>query len=153
MQFGIANLDDPGVGQLLEFHHKEMLAGSPPGTAYAFDLERLRSADISLFTARGDSILLAVAALRSHKGFAEIKSMRAAPAAVGKGAGKGLLAFILNEARDAGYGMIKLETGISEVFEPANGLYRAFGFAECEPFGGYEDNGHNRFYELKLTAN
>ncbi len=152
MHFGETSLADESILKLLEYHHADMQVVSPPGTAYAFDIERLNAPDIRLFGAWEEGALLAVGALRSHKDFAEIKSMRAAREAAGRGAGKGLLAYMLEIARADGFHTVKLETGINPAFDAANGLYRSFGFAETEPFAGYQDNGDNRFYALSLSA-
>ena len=150
MHLAQASVDDPTIARLLEFHHRNMLEVSPPGTAYAFDLDRMRSDDIRIFGAWDDGQLLAVGALRTHAEFAEIKSMRTLPEQGGKGIGKALLELLLKEARNLGFDLVKLETGISAPFEPATRLYRAAGFSEIGPFAGYTDNGDNRFYELKL---
>ncbi|MEL6877729.1 MAG: GNAT family N-acetyltransferase [Pseudomonadota bacterium] len=150
MDYRITSIEDPDVAAILEYHHKDMLAVSPPGTAYAFDIERLNAPDIAVFGAWDGDALLGVGALRSHSDYAEIKSMRVLPQAKGKGLGKGLLELLLSAARDAGFKTMKLETGISAPFNAANGLYTSFGFTETDPFAGYEDNGDNRFYELSL---
>lgn len=147
MRFGEASIDDPAVVDALEYHHRNMLEMSPPGTAYAFDLERMRAADIRVYGAWEGECLQAIGALRLHSDYAEIKSMRALPGFGGKGLGKALLEYLIDVARCLGFRTIRLETGISAPFEPANRLYQGFGFTEIGPFAGYEDHGDNRFYE------
>lgn len=150
MRYAQASLDDPAVVSLLEYHHRDMFEVSPPGTAYAFDLKRLREPDICIFGAWDGEQLQAVGALRSHDDYAEIKSMRTLPEFGGKGLGRGLLTHLLDAAREAGFQTVRLETGISAPFTPANRLYQKFGFTEIGPFAGYQDNGDNRFYEKRL---
>jgi putative acetyltransferase len=67
----------------------------------------------------------------------ELKSMRAAPAFRGKGAGEAILLHLLQEARAQGLNWLGLETGRPEPFQPAGNLYRKHGFRECDAFGEY----------------
>ena len=150
MEFRRAKVDDPAVVALLLHHHREMLANSPPGTAYVFDIQRLAAPDIELVGGWRSDGLVAAGALRHHNGFGEIKSMRIKPEAVGTGAGKVLLQELINRAKYAGHDQVKLETGSGDIFEPANGLYRSFGFEPCAPFAGYAPSEFNRFYSLRL---
>jgi len=150
MRFAQASIDDPAVVSLLEYHHRDMFEVSPPGTAYAFDVDRMRGPDIRVYGAWDGEQLVAIGALRSHDNYIEIKSMRSLPEYGGRGIGKALLEHLLAAARNDGFELVRLETGISAPFKPANRLYQAFGFKEIEPFAGYEDHGDNRFYEKQL---
>jgi putative acetyltransferase len=82
-------------------------------------------------------------------GYGEVKRMYVAPAARGQGLGRQMLAAI--EARAAGEGLelLRLETGIRQA--EALGLYRASGYADCEPFGSYLADPLSVFMEKRLT--
>jgi GNAT superfamily N-acetyltransferase len=70
--------------------------------------------------------LLGCVALKQHSAdMGEIKSMRTAPEARGKGVGRALLQFLLAEARQSGMSKLYLETGSMDFFLPARTLYQA----------------------------
>ncbi|WP_374407949.1 GNAT family N-acetyltransferase [Pelagerythrobacter sp.] len=140
MGYAIAR-ESPGqddVLALLRLHLEEMHGWSPPGTVHALPVERLRDPAVAFFTAREGSTLAAIGALKeldAERG--ELKSMRAAPAYRGRGAGEAILLHLIAEARGRGYRWIGLETGRPAPFAPAARLYAKHGFAECPPFGDY----------------
>jgi putative acetyltransferase len=67
--------------------------------------------------------------------FAEVKRMYTRPAARGRGVAKALLQRIDDEARAAGKGVLRLETGPYQ--REAIGLYQRVGFSLCPAFGAY----------------
>lgn len=150
MQIRRTDLSEPEVVELLELHHGEMVAGSPPGTCHVLDLSGLRAPGIEVFAAWEEERLLSIGALKSHDGFAEIKSMRAHPKARGTGAGKAMLTHLIDRARELGFAEVKLETGSGELFEAAVGLYRSFGFKACGNFAGYTSGQFNKLYSLAI---
>jgi putative acetyltransferase len=80
----------------------------------------------------------------------EVKSMRTAPEALGRGVGSAVLAHIVGEARRRGYTRLSLETGSTEPFAAALRLYERDGFVPCGPFGDYQDTPFTRFFTRKL---
>lgn len=132
------DLDGDQIAALLRLHLDEMHQWSPPESVHAMPIERLREADVTFFTAWDHDRLAACGALKQLDGrHGELKSMRADPAWRGKGAGKAILLYLLDEARRRGYARVSLETGRPDAFLPARRLYLAHGFAECPPFGSY----------------
>lgn len=71
--------------------------------------------------------------------------MRTADAYLRKGVARQLLEHILEQARQAGYRRVSLETGSMEAFAPARKLYAGFGFTYCDPFAGYVEDRHSVF--------
>jgi putative acetyltransferase len=132
------DLTSTDVAALLELHLAEMHQWSPACKVHAMPLERLREPDVTFYSAWAGGELAAVGALKElAPGRGELKSMRAAPAYRGKGAGKAILAHLMAEARRRGYHWLGLETGRPEPFVPARQLYEQHGFAECPAFGDY----------------
>jgi putative acetyltransferase len=80
----------------------------------------------------------------------ELKSMRTAPAARGRGIGARIVDHVLTDARARAIARISLETGSVEFFAAAHALYTKFGFAPCAPFGTYRNDPHSRFMTLAL---
>lgn len=145
------DLVSPVVHGLLEEHLRDMRAWSPPGSVHALDLDALRAPDMTFWTVWEGEALLGCGALREHSPeHGEIKSMRAASAHRGKGAGKAMLMHIIREAHGRGYVRLSLETGSAEPFAPSRMLYAGFGFRECPPFADYVEDPHSVFMTLAL---
>jgi putative acetyltransferase len=146
-------LDDPQVIGLLEVHAGGMLANSPPGTCHFLDLSKLKTPDITFLSAWEGETLLGIGAVKQLEGTTgEIKSMRTAEAALGRGVGTAILRHIIGLARERGYAVLKLETGTGEAFDAAHALYARHGFAPCPPFADYEATDFNRFFALPLNS-
>ncbi|WP_445154246.1 GNAT family N-acetyltransferase [Arthrobacter sp. Hor0625] len=137
--------DDPArtdVLGLLGEHLADMFATSPAESVHALDPAALAGPDITFWTARpaphGSGQLLGCGALKElDPGSGEIKSMRTAQHARGRGVAALLLERILAEARARGYRRVFLETGSQDYFAPARRLYARHGFTVCPPFGTY----------------
>jgi putative acetyltransferase len=67
--------------------------------------------------------------------FAEVKRMYVRDMARGRGLARALLARIEKEARDAGFSLLRLETGIRQI--AALQFYKRAGFRICTAFGAY----------------
>ena len=132
------DLTSPEVLALLQFHLDEMHRWSPACKVHAMPAERLRAPDVAFFSAWDGDTLAAVGALKDlGDGRGELKSMRAAPAYRGKGAGRATLDHLIAQARNGGMTWLGLETGRPAEFAPAQALYAANGFTECPAFGDY----------------
>ena len=152
--------DDPAradVHQLLSEHLADMFATSPAESVHALDHSALSAPSITFWTARQDGKLLGCGALKlldppggpSRHG--EIKSMRTASDARGRGVATLMLRHILDDARARGLVRVYLETGTEDYFAPARRLYTRHGFTECPPFAGYVLDPNSVFMELRLA--
>lgn len=132
------DLTGAAILALLDAHLVEMRAFSPACSVHAMPAERLREPDVTFWSIwDGDQLAGCGALKRLDDGHGEIKSMRAAPAYRGKGAGAAMLRHIVAEAEHRGYSRLSLETGRAPVFEAAIALYRLHGFSECAAFADY----------------
>jgi putative acetyltransferase len=144
-------LDQDDVRALLEQHFTEMRAGSPPSACHVLPVDGLKVPEIRFFALRENGVLLGCGALkRLEPGHGEIKSMRTADAALGRGVGKALLDHIVDTAKAEGMTRLSLETGSTEQFAAANRLYEREGFERCGPFGGYTDTPFTRFFTREI---
>jgi len=151
MQLEIDDLTRPAVHALLNEHLHNMYELSPPESVHALDLTRLRSPDITFWTAWDGSLLLGCGALKElDAAHGEVKSMRTLKAHRRKGAGRAVLAHIIDIARSRGYLRLSLETGAMQAFVPAQKLYESFGFSYCGPFGDYKEDPNSVFMSLCL---
>lgn len=146
-----ADLDDPRVLGLLEQHVEAARADVPLSSDHTLEAGALREPGIDIWAYWSANDLLGFAALKELAlGHGEIKSMHVAEAKRRTGVGTALLRHIIAEARRRGMKRLSLETGSAEKYNPARALYRAHGFSECGPFGGYAPDPHNVFMSLDL---
>lgn len=139
------------ITALLEYHLAEMHRNSPPGSVFAFDIDRLRSDDVTFWSVWRDDALLGCGAMKAlDTTSGEIKSMRTAPDCRRQGAAAALLDHMIDVANARGYKHLCLETGSGAAFEPALALYRKRGFANGPAFGDYTPSAFNQFLHLTL---
>lgn len=145
------DLTGADIAELLCLHLDQMRSWSPPESVHALPIARLRQADVTFYAAWDGQRLAACGAIKQlddHHG--ELKSMRAAPAYRGRGAGKAMLLHLLAVARDRGYARVSLETGKPDMCLPARRLYESFGFAKCPPFVDYVEDQFSLCMTLEL---
>jgi putative acetyltransferase len=141
----------PDVTALLDEHLADMHDTSPPESVHALGHAALADSTITFVTAREDGELLGCGALKQLTAdHAEIKSMRTAGAARGRGVATAVLGWLLADARDRGLARVSLETGTQDYFAAAHRLYLRHGFVDCEPFGDYVLDPNSRFLTLAL---
>ncbi|WP_395795265.1 GNAT family N-acetyltransferase [Aquimonas sp.] len=149
-------LDDPSrpdVFALLDEHLRNMRELSPPESVHALDVSGLKRAEVSFWSVREGDTLLGCGALKQlDPQHGELKSMRTPQALRRRGAGRAMLAHLIEEARRRGYTRLSLETGSMEAFRPAWQLYSSFGFSYCGPFGEYREDPNSVFMTLDLAA-
>jgi putative acetyltransferase len=149
-----AEPDDPrraDVVALLTEHLADMHATSPAESVHALDPDGLVARDVAFRTVRENGVLLGCGALAPlDVAGGEVKSMRTAGAARGRGVATVVLAALLEEARSRGYRTVLLETGTEGFFAPARRLYERHGFEPCAPFGSYREDPHSAYYALDL---
>jgi putative acetyltransferase len=152
MNIKIDDLQHPAIHALLNEHLQNMYELSPPESVHALDLTKLRAPDITFWSAWENDLLLGCGALKElDQKHGEIKSMRTPLAHRRRGAGRAILAHIIEVAKERGYERLSLETGTSEAFKPAQKLYENFGFTCCGPFGDYKEDPHSVFMTLQLA--
>jgi putative acetyltransferase len=151
MKIEIDDLTRPAIHALLNEHLQSMYELSPPESVHALDLEKLRKPDITFWSAWDGPDLLGCGALKELDDLhGEVKSMRTPAALRRRGAGRAILAHIIEVARSRDYARLSLETGSMEAFRPAWTLYESFGFARCGPFAGYLEDPNSVFMTLRL---
>ena len=149
--FHEGELDRPDVRALLALHFDSMRGASPPEACHVLEAAGLAARDISFWSLREDGRLLGVGALKAlAPDHGEVKSMRTAPHALGRGVGRAMLHHLVAKARARGFRRLSLETGSSAEFAAALRLYDSEGFVPCGPFGGYCDTPFTRFFTRSL---
>jgi putative acetyltransferase len=118
----LADLADAEVRDLIAYHQRAMVEGSPPGHSFALDLTGLQAADVTLWAAHVETRVAAIGALKR-----------------------------LDDARGEGLRVLSLETGSGPAFEPALALYRRRGFVNGEAFADYALTDFNQCLHLHLA--
>ena len=151
MKIKIDDLQHPAIHALLNEHLQNMYELTPPESVHALNLEKLRAPDITFWTVWENDLLLGCGALKElDRKHGEVKSMRTPLAHRRKGAGRAILAYIIEVAKGREYERLSLETGSQEAFKPARKLYESFGFTYCGPFGDYTEDPNSVFMTLLL---
>jgi putative acetyltransferase len=145
------DLQGDEIRALLELHMQHMLDSSPEGSTHFLDIDGLRRPDVTFWSIWDGEQLAGCGALREiDPGHGELKSMRTAPEHLGRGVGRTLLTFIVEQARARRYQRVSLETGSAPAFDAALYLYASFGFEPCGPFADYVEDPFSRFFTLAL---
>ncbi len=151
MEIQVDNLNGPEIAALLQEHLQNMTLHSPPESVHALDLEKLRSPEITFWSAWQNDELLGCCAIKQlDSKHGEIKSMRTASAHLRKGVAARLMRHLLQEAASRRYERLSLETGSTAAFAPAQKLYASFGFEFCDPFADYVEDPYSVFMTRKL---
>ncbi len=153
MRIEIDDLSRSEIHELLNEHLQHMRTISPPESVHALDLQRLRSPQITFWSAWEDQLLVGCGALKElDPTHGEIKSMRTPNARRRSGAGRAILNHIIEQAQQRGYKRLSLETGSMDAFLPAQRLYASFGFDYCGPFADYVEDPHSVFMTKDMAV-
>ena len=106
-----------------------------PEQRHGLALNAIFTPDIRFFLARLNGVAVGCGGVAFFADFAEVKRMYVRDVARGRGVARVLLARIEGEARNAGFVLLKLETGVRQV--AALRFYERTGFQPCAAFGAY----------------
>lgn len=107
----------------------------PPEQRHGLSLEAIFQPHVRFFVARAAEAPVGCGGVALFDGFAEVKRMYVRAAARGRGVADALLLRIEDEARAAGRGLLRLETGDQQ--HAAMRFYERAGFRRCGAFGAY----------------
>jgi putative acetyltransferase len=126
-----------------------------PEQQHGLTLEALFEPHIRFFLARLNGAAIGCGGIGLFDDFAEVKRMYVRETMRGRGVAQALLTRIETEARAAGFGLLRLETGERQV--AALRFYARAGFQLCAAFGDYtamppEAIATSLFMEKRLTS-
>lgn len=151
MRIEVDDLTRPAIHALLQEHLQNMHTLSPPESVHALNLDKLKAPGITFWSAWDEHVLVGVGALKELDAMhGEVKSMRTPENLRRRGAGRAILAHIMEVARRRCYRRLSLETGSQAAFEPARRLYESFGFRYCGPFADYVVDPSSVFMTIDL---
>lgn len=109
----------------------------------------LRDPGFTFLIARIDGAAAGCGALRAlGPRSGELKRMFVMPGFRGRGIARLLLGALESRARELGYAIVRLETGIGQ--PEAIGLYKSAGYREIAAFGEYAGDPYSVFFEKEL---
>jgi putative acetyltransferase len=97
--------------------------------------EQLFDGKVKFFAARVDGVAVGCGGVAFYDGFAEVKRMFTQPTARRQGVAAAVLRQLEAEAKEAGYAVLRLETGVYQA--EAIAFYVRAGFEQCSAFGEY----------------
>jgi putative acetyltransferase len=110
-----------------------------PEQRHGLALDAIFTPDVRFFLAHSNGVAVGCGGVAFFADFAEVKRMYVRDVARGRGVAQALLARIEREARDAGFFLLRLETGMRQV--AALRFYERAGFQPCAAFGAYATMG------------
>lgn len=113
----------------------ELSVGYEPHQRHALSLDALFKPEVRFFAAYRDGAAVGCGGVAFLGDFAELKRMYCRPAVRGQGVAPALLTQIETTARDAGFTILRLETGVHQ--HAAIRFYERSGFRARGPFGAY----------------
>jgi len=123
----------------------------PPQSRHGLNLEALRAGNVRFAIARDESGQAhGCGAVVFKDGFAELKRMYTRPSSRGLGVGAAVIAFLEQQARDMGYTVLRLETGVKQA--AALSFYEGLGYARRDAFMGYKPDPLSIFMEKRLAG-
>ena len=106
-----------------------------PEQHHYLPFDELFEDNVRFFAARADGVAVGCGGVGLYDGYAEVKRMFTRPTVRRQGVASALLRRLEQEAKDAGYSLLRLETGVYQ--SEAIGFYERAGFERCEAFGDY----------------
>jgi putative acetyltransferase len=123
------------VRQLLAELNDALSGPYLPEQHHYLPVEQLFGDDVRFFAARADGVAVGCGGVAFYDGFAEVKRMYTRPTARRQGVAAAILRRLEEEARSAGYSILRLETGVYQA--EAIAFYEREGFEQCGAFGAY----------------
>jgi putative acetyltransferase len=121
----------------------------PPESHHGIDIDALMQLNVLFAVARHDGEAVGCGAVVLNDGWGEIKRMFVRPQLRGRGVAQGILSFLEGSARERGFTLMRLETGISQ--PDALRLYERAGYVRRGPFGNYGPDPLSVFMEKSLA--
>jgi putative acetyltransferase len=106
-----------------------------PEQRHGLALEAIFQPNIRFFLVRLNGLAVGCGGVALFADYGEVKRMYVRETARGRGVAQALLAQIEREAREAGFALLRLETGVRQT--AALRFYQRAGFHICAAFGAY----------------
>lgn len=145
--------DTPDVEALILELEDHLAARYPAESRHGFSVQRLIDQGVDVFVLREDGVAAGCGGILfveddGPEPYGELKRMYVRDAYRGRGYGRRIIERLAARARERGVTLLRLETGIDQV--EAIGLYEAYGFRRCPPFGPYREDPLSPTYEMRL---
>ena len=134
---------------LIEELEGELAPFYPSESRHGYSVERLLAEAVAFFLIREDGVPAGCGGVKLvGTEYAEVKRMYVRPQFRGLGLARRMLNHLAAHAQHHGIRVLRLETGIHQ--QAAIRLYEGMGFQRIPPFGEYQEDPLNRFYEKHI---
>jgi putative acetyltransferase len=143
--------DQPEVIALIDALDAYQKPLYPPESHHGIDIAALVQPHVRFAVARThEGAAVGCGALVLNDGWGELKRMFVRPSVRGRGIAQRILALLEAAARERGFAVMRLETGVSQ--PEALRLYERAGYVRRGPFGDYGPDPLSVFMEKRLQA-
>ena len=152
MKIGVRSetVDQPDAIALVGELDEHLNALYPPDSRHGLNIEALRAANVRFVVARDEAGRPhGCGAIVFKEGFAELKRMYTRPSSRGRGVAAAVIGFLEGQARELGYSIVRLETGVKQ--REALSFYEGRGYARRSVFEGYKADPLCIFMEKQLA--
>ena len=145
------NFENKQVNDLLIQHFIELRSVSPEGSTHVLDIDGLKVEGIKFWSLWENNNLIGCGALKFiNEKHGEFKSIRVNDNYRGKGYGKKIIFYLIDQSKKLGIEILSVETGAGNFFSPARKLFKSCGFKVCKPFAHYVEDPNSCYYNLKI---
>ena len=145
------NFENKYVNELLIKHFIELKSVSPEGSTHVLDIDGLKVNGIKFWSLWENSELVGCGALKFlNEKHGEFKSIRVSDKFRGKGYGKKIIYYLIDQSKKLGIEKLSVETGSGEFFSLARKLFKSCGFLSCGPFAHYKEDPNSCYFNLKI---
>lgn len=145
----IAQPNRPDAVALIQALDDELISKEyPRESSHRLNIEALMQPNITFVLAFSEGEAVGCGAVRFEEDYAEVKRMYVKPTHQGLGIARLILGKLEALAKQAGFEMSRLETGIYQ--DAAIKLYERNGYVRRGTFGDYPETPYNIFYEKKI---
>lgn len=150
MEFTVAaeSPAEPEVRELVDELEAILAPLYPDESRHGYSVDRLVGRGVRFMVVRADGVPVACGGVEIDGDCGELKRMYVRARWRGLGLARRLLVELERTAASAGASTLRLETGVHQ--HEAIGLYRAAGFIERGPFGGYREDPLSLFFERPI---
>lgn len=141
--------DQPEVAALIDELDAFQKPLYPPESHHGIPVDALMQPHVLFAVARDEGEAIGCGAVVLNDGWGELKRMFVRPSLRGRGVAQGILAFLESSARQRGFPLMRLETGVSQ--PEALRLYERAGYVRRGPFGSYGPDPLSVFMEKSIA--
>jgi putative acetyltransferase len=143
--------DHPDAVSLIHEMQTTVQSLYPPSSTHGLSIDQLIQQKVVLFLLRVDDVAIGCGGVKFFRQeYAELKRIFIRPGYRGNGYAHALLQYLEDYIKNQGVMISRLATGILQI--EAIHLYESTGYRAIPPFGEYQPDQNNLFFEKQLSS-